>query len=129
MEKAWTRIHIDFLSPLYNFYYFVLIDATSKWIECFAVKNITSYVAIDKLRETFSRFGLPREIVSDNAKSFTSDEFQNFLTKNGIKHLTGPPFCPKNNGEAESAVKIMKLAIHKGRYKDTQLPVKTIIER
>lgn len=65
-EQPWTRVHIDFFGPLFSYNFFVIIDSTTKWIECFPMHNITSELTIKKLREIFGRFGLPKYIVSDN---------------------------------------------------------------
>ncbi|KAK9730119.1 Integrase core domain [Popillia japonica] len=113
--EPWTRLHIDFFGPCLNKNFIVIEDATSKWIECFEVSSVSSEAAIKVLRELFARFGLPNEICSDNAKAFTSHEFQKFLNNSGIKHLTGAPYHAATNGLAESGVKIMKNAILKGR--------------
>ena len=43
----------------------------------------TSEITVDKLRQTFATFGLPRMIVTDNGPSFTSKQFQSFMTENG----------------------------------------------
>lgn len=65
------------------------------------------------------------------------------MKQSGIKHLTGAPYNPETNGQTESAVKIMKKAILKGKadgidyinliinrflfqYRNTQLLVKNL---
>lgn len=78
-KEPWTRLHADFFGPIFNKNFLVIEDATSKWIECFEVNNITTNNTIKVLRELFARFGLPVKICTDNAKAFTSSEFQNFL--------------------------------------------------
>lgn len=72
------------------------------------MNNITASSTIIKLREVFSRFGLPTCIVSDNGKTFMSAEFQTFLRQNGIKHVTSPAYYPSSNGAAENSVKTVK---------------------
>ncbi|CAB0020543.1 unnamed protein product [Nesidiocoris tenuis] len=113
-STVWTRLHIDFFGPVnQKINYFVLEDATSKWIEAFQVPSTTASVAIEKLQEIFARFGLPRAITSDGAKCFTGTEFSEFLQLYGIVHLRGPPFHPQSNGFGESAVKIVKRSVQK----------------
>lgn len=114
-KEVWTRIHADFFGPCLGRYFFVVEDATSKWLECFEVNNITTNLTIKILRSLFARYGLPKELCTDNGPAFTSIDFQNFLSNSGIKHLTGAPYNPETNGQAESGVKILKKAILKGR--------------
>lgn len=112
-KKVWERLHIDFAGPFYGKYYLAVVDAYSKWLEIFPMHQITSKATIEKLGELFSRFGLPQLIVSDNGTSLVSSEFESFLFKNGIKHITSPPFHPQSNGLAENAVKSFKAAMMK----------------
>jgi hypothetical protein len=58
-KYVWERILVDFLGPMNGNYYFVLIDAYSKWPEVFKIKDIMTETTINKLRETFARYGLP----------------------------------------------------------------------
>ena len=53
------------------------------------------------LRKSFSYLGLAEVIVSDNATTFTSAEFAEFLKVNGIHHICSPPYHPALNGLAE----------------------------
>ena len=66
----------------------VVIDACSKWIKAECCTSVLSKTTITKLRRMFSRWGLPDMIVTDNASSFTSSEFQRFMQENGIHHKT-----------------------------------------
>lgn len=93
--------------------------------------SITSSVAIEKLRECFARFGLPKTIVSDNGRQLTSTEFENFCLKNGVKHLTPAPYHPQSNNVAENAVKSFKFGMKKALAdtKNTNDSVETLANR
>ncbi|CAC5409228.1 unnamed protein product [Mytilus coruscus] len=52
----------------------------------------------------FAIHGLPESIVSDNGTPFASQEFQDFVQRNGIKHIRSSPYQPSTNGLAERAV-------------------------
>ena len=60
------------------------------------------------LQQTFSTHGLPCTIVSDNGSPFTSLEFRQYCSMNGIKHIRSSPFHPATNGLAERAVQTIK---------------------
>ena len=62
-------------------------------------------------------------IVSDNATSFSSEEFQAWCRERGIIHLTGAPYHPATNGAAERLVQTFKQALVK-----SSLPPKTALQ-
>ncbi|KAJ8710409.1 hypothetical protein PYW07_009775 [Mythimna separata] len=111
-QTPFHRLHVDFLGPLNNQIFLVVVDAHTKWLEVYDVStSTTSATVIEKLYDFMSRFGLPHTIVSDNGTAFTSAEFTKFCLLNGITHLTSPPYNPASNGQAESFVKIVKKGI------------------
>ena len=52
-------------------------------------------------------------IVSDNGPQFTTHEFHEFCSNNGIKYTRAPPYHPATNGAAERAVQVVKQAVKK----------------
>lgn len=116
-SEPWSRVHLDFMGPIFGKYFLILVDAHSKWPECIDMnQSITASQTIKALRAIFARFGLPRQIASDNGPSFTSQEFQKFLSNNGIEHLTSPVGHPSTNGQAENGVKLVKNGLKKALY-------------
>ncbi|KAL0860048.1 hypothetical protein ABMA27_010363 [Loxostege sticticalis] len=111
--EPWARLHIDFLGPFNNSYYLIIIDAHSKWIEAEKIKTTSANAVCDSLRRHFSRFGLPKRIVSDNGPPFSSAAFAQYLECNGIKHTLVPPYHPSSNGAAENAVRTIKRVLKK----------------
>ncbi|CAK1588892.1 unnamed protein product [Parnassius mnemosyne] len=104
-----NRVHLDFLGPFNNFMYLIIVDAYSKWVECYNMNtSYNSKAVINRLYDFMSRFGVPHTLVSDNGTSFTSQEFRSFCLQNGIKHILSPVYHPSSNGQAESFVKIVK---------------------
>ena len=90
--------------------YLVIVDYYSKmpmvWkmptSQCNSAKMITV------LKELFAEHGIPEEIRSDNGPQFGSHLFAKFKKDWNIKHSTSSPRNPRSNGQAESAVKIVK---------------------
>lgn len=126
-SEVWSRIHIDFMGPFLNTYFFILVDSHSKWIEVYPMKSITTKLTCEVLRSSFARFGLPRQVVTDNAPTFTSNEFKKFLEGNNIKHMTSPPYQPSSNGAAENAVKIIKNSLKRVLGKSSNLDLNKAI--
>lgn len=112
---AWSRLHLDFMGPISGKTYLVVVDAMSKWVEVFHMGSTVANEVINKLCELFSRFGLPRQIVSDNGPPFTSREFKMFIDSCGIEHIFTAPYHPASNGLAENAVKTLKRVIKKAQ--------------
>uniref|UniRef100_A0A7I4YY53 RNA-directed DNA polymerase n=1 Tax=Haemonchus contortus TaxID=6289 RepID=A0A7I4YY53_HAECO len=107
-DKPWNRIHADFAGPINGKMYFVIVDAYSKWPEIVEMSSVTTSCTIRELRRLFAQFGNPQTLVTDNGTQFTSAEFDDFCTKNGIRHIKSPPFHPQSNGQAERFVDTFK---------------------
>jgi len=78
----------------------------TKWVEANAVAKATEQVVADFLFEDlFSRYGTPREIVSDGGALFTSHMIGRLMQKYGVKHRVTTPY-PQANGQVESTNKV-----------------------
>lgn len=86
----------------------MIIDAYSKYPEVYMVRSMSANELIDKLRECFARFGIPKTLVTDNGTQFVSSQTKTFLDRNGIKQVTTPVASPSSNGQAENWVKTFK---------------------
>lgn len=115
LEKVWDRIHIDFCGPYDGMQWFVVIDAFSRWLEILPMAHANSTNAINSLRQLFSRYGLPRQIVSDNGAQFTSAEFKSFCHTNGVKMIFTTLYHSRSNGMAERAIRTFKTRFAKTR--------------
>ena len=118
-DTQWTRLHIDYAGPFNGHYFLVVVDSFSKWLEVFKCKHPTSTSTIDAIRLPFSRFGVPKTIVSDNGTQSTSKEFKEFCKALSIEHLTTAIYHPRPNGLAERFVDTFKRALKKNHGMDT----------
>ncbi|XP_070040970.1 uncharacterized protein [Nicotiana tomentosiformis] len=68
-------------------YILVAVDYVSKWVEAVALPNkeARSVTAFLK-KNTFTRFGTPRSILSDCGSHFCNKAFAGLLEKYGVKH-------------------------------------------
>jgi transposase InsO family protein len=97
----------------------VLVDYYIRYPEVEIMKHITTAALEPPLRRIFARYGVPQEIVADNAKTFRSSRFSNLMREFGIKHKKITPRYPRANGVAEqlnrSINKVVKTAIAESR--------------
>ncbi|RLU20774.1 hypothetical protein DMN91_007388 [Ooceraea biroi] len=112
-KGPWSHIHVDYAGPVNGFYYFVIVDAYSKWPEIFKTTTITAAKTVEFLLEVFSRYGLCDTIVNDNGPQFISQEFTTFCKTNGIEHFLTAPYHPQLNGQAEKFVDLLKTGLKK----------------
>lgn len=113
-ERAWQRIHADFLGPFKGDMYLVIVDSYSKWPEVVNFHQNTKAIKLVEVFQTlFARHGLPDLIVTDNGRQFSSKEFDDFLRHNGVKHTLSPPYHPATNGAAENFVGTFKDKVSK----------------
>ena len=109
----WHRLHVDYAGPVKGKYFFILVDAHSKWVEIFPTTGPSSSETMRCLKRLFTTFGLPVSIVSDNGTCFTSGEFRKFITDRGIRHITTAVNKPSTNGQCERMVQSFKQYLYK----------------
>ena len=98
--------------------YLILVDYYSKmpivWkmptSQCNAAKTIAT------LKEIFGEHGIPAIICTDNGPQFSSHLFIEFTKEWNIDHELSSPRNPRSNGQAESAVKIVKGRLTRAKY-------------
>ena len=86
------------------------------------LRSATAAKTVEVLRQLFARYGLLEQVVSDNGSQFTSEEFEEFMKRNGIKHMFSAPYHPATNGLVERFVQTFKKAMKDGE-KDIHMDV------
>ena len=86
----------------------MVYDSFTKWVEAVVMTSTSAGRTVREPRELFARFGPPHQVVTDNGTQFTSAEFANFLSVNGVRHIRTAPYHPASNGAAERAVQMLK---------------------
>jgi len=112
-EKPWSRVHVDHAINFMGTNWLVITDAYSKYPCIHPTSSTSTRATLDLLEEDFAHFGYPHTLVSDNATTFMSEEFQSWCKERGITHLTGAPYHPATNGAAERLVQTFKQALRK----------------
>ena len=95
---ACARVHADYAGPMEGKMFLILVDAHSKWMEVAVMSSATSTSTIERMRVMFATHGLPEVLVTNNGSVFTSQEFEEFIKKNGIRHVKFSLYLPASNG-------------------------------
>ena len=79
-EAAWLLVGVDFvgLFPTGE-NLLVCIDYYSRYPDVEIMKTITTAALEPRLRRIFARYGIPKEIVTDNAQTFCSASFAHLM--------------------------------------------------
>ncbi|RVW73355.1 Gag-Pol polyprotein [Vitis vinifera] len=94
---------------LVNSYILVGVDYVSKWVEAIPCKHNDHRVVLKFLKENiFSRFGVPKAIISDGGTPFCNRPFETLLAKYGVKHKVATPYHPQTSGQVELANREIK---------------------
>ncbi|KAK0607684.1 hypothetical protein LWI29_018587 [Acer saccharum] len=84
----------------------VLTNYFTKWVEVGAYQQVRDIEVRNFIwKNIICRFGVPKEIVTDNGSQFISYDFKNFYDKYAIKLSFSTPRYPQANGQAESTNK------------------------
>ena len=76
-----------------------IIDYATKWVEAQAMTHARDHkVAYLLYQCIFTRFGVPREIITDQGAQFTSNLIAELIKKYMIHHETSSPYHPQVNG-------------------------------
>ena len=95
-------------------YILVGVDYVSKWVEAIPCKANDHRVLLRFLKENiFSRFGVPKSIISDGGSHLCNKPFENLLAKYGVKHKVATPYHPQTSGQVELANREMKTILMK----------------
>nr|CAN60066.1 hypothetical protein VITISV_020524 [Vitis vinifera] len=99
---------IDFMGPFPmsfgHSYILVGVDYVSKWVEAIPCRSNDHKVVLKFLKENiFSRFGVPKAIISDGGTHFCNKPFETLLAKYGVKHKVATPYHPQTSGQVELA--------------------------
>ena len=86
---------------------------TRKWIGVYPTSSTSATAIIEKLLQAFANHGLPEMVVPDNGSGFASEEFADFMARNGILHVKMAPRHPSSNGLVERSVRLFKEGMKK----------------
>jgi hypothetical protein len=102
--EPFERWALDFIGPInppsnQKVYILVCTDYMTKWVEAKALHRATEEAVIKFLfTDIFTRFGMPRELVTDGGPPFSSHGFKATLQKYHIQQRMTTSYHPQANG-------------------------------
>ncbi|XP_039000030.1 uncharacterized protein LOC120125741, partial [Hibiscus syriacus] len=98
------------------------VDYVSKWVEAIATTRNDSKTVLKFLHKyIFTRFGVPRAIISDEGTHFDNKLIAKELKKYGVRHKIATVYHPQTNGQVEISNREIKQILEKvvnPRHKD-----------
>ncbi|XP_015960652.1 uncharacterized protein LOC107484618 [Arachis duranensis] len=93
---------IDFLGPFppsyLNTYILVVVDYVSKCVEAIASPTNDIWVVMKFLKKyIFTKFGVPRILISDGGSHFYNRQLDSILQHYGVRHRVASPYHPQTN--------------------------------
>ena len=92
-------------------YLLTIMDTTTRFPEAVPLRNIKAKTVIDVLLIFFTRYGLPKEIQSDQGSNFMSTVFQEVMFQLGIKQINSSAYHPQSQGALERYHQTLKTMI------------------
>ncbi|GAA0144500.1 hypothetical protein LIER_04931 [Lithospermum erythrorhizon] len=82
-------------------YTIVVVDYFTKWVEVRPLTRQDQEGVCHFLKEIFTRFGVPRVLITENGTQFTTDKVEKLCWELGIEHRTVYVSYPQANGQVE----------------------------
>ena len=108
----WTACHgpnlgVDIFEHRY-YHYLLVADYFSKFPVVKELTNQTVGHVIRLLKTTFSEYGVPATVYTDQGTQFVSQEFKQFALQYKFQVQHSSPRYPQSNGFIEAMVKVVK---------------------
>ena len=111
---VWGINFMGLLSSSLGYLYILVGVDVSKWVEAIPCRAADHRVVMKFLKENiFSRFGVPKAIISDGGSHFCNKPFESLLTKYGVKHKVATPYHHQTSGQIELANREIKTILKK----------------
>ena len=90
-------------------YIIVAVDYFMKWVEAMPTfGNDGEAMALFLFNQIISRFGIPKEIVTDHGSHFQNNMMAELAIKLGFRKEHSSPYYPQANGKVEAIKKILE---------------------
>nr|GFA54558.1 hypothetical protein [Tanacetum cinerariifolium] len=84
-----------------------------EWVEAKALPTNDARVAVKFLKSLFSRFGIPRAIISDRGTHFCNDQSTRVMIKYVVTHRLATAYHPQTSGQVKVSNRGLKLILER----------------
>ena len=85
-----------------------MVDCFFRYPEITKLISTTSSDIINAFKSAFSRYGIPKMVMSDNGPQYSSQLFRDFAKAYNFNHVTSSPHFAQSNGQTERTVQTLK---------------------
>ena len=105
-DEPFSRVLVDCVGPLPRTksghqFLLTIMDLSTRFPEAIPLRKITAKVVVEALVQFFTRYGLPKEVQSDQGSNFMSGVFQEVMRELGIKQVKSSAYHPQSQGALE----------------------------
>ena len=114
IDMLFKSLAVDIIGPIVSLgeaghrYILTLVDYATRYPEAVTLKKITTEVVAEAVLDTYSRVGIPEEVLTDQGTQFMSECMQEVSRLLSIKGLTSTPYHPICNGLVERWKRTLK---------------------
>ena len=118
IDEPFSRIAMDIIGPLDrskngNKYVLVLCDYATRYPEAVPLKNVDAEATSEAITEVFTRFGIPREVLTDQGSNFMSELLGEVFSLLDISHIKTSRYHPQTDGLVERFNGTLKTMLRK----------------
>ena len=106
VDEPFSRVAMDMIGPLNrskngNKYVLVLCDYATRYPEAVPLKNVDAETTSEAIAEAFTRFGIPKEVLTDQGSNFMSELLGEVFKLLDISHIKTSLCHPQTDGLVE----------------------------
>ena len=116
----WYKIGTD-IFHLFNKHYLIIVDYATNYFDISQLPDLESTTVIQHTKAIFAKYGIPKEIMSDNGPEFAAAAYHHFCTKWDITHTTSSPQYPQSNGLVERIIQTVKRTLKKAHHNNEDI--------
>ena len=95
-------------------YIIVAVDYFTKWAEAMPTfNNMVATTALFFFNHVITRFGVPKQLVSDHGRHFEDEIWCELSSLLGFEHQYSSSYYPQGNGQVEAVNKILKTMLQR----------------